>query len=72
LGSPSYCGKLGGADNETVQTVALKKVKIDWSYSSREKMAMLKCASDPFQGRITNYFDLVDKIDLLRISNDEL
>jgi len=43
-----------------------------YSYSSQKKMAMLKCASDPSQKRITNYFDLVDKIDVLRKCNDEL
>jgi len=36
LGSPSYCTKLGRADNETANC-CIKKVKIDWSYSSRKK-----------------------------------
>ena len=35
-------------------------------------MAMLNCASDPSQEKITNYFDLVEKIDLLSKSNDDL
>ena len=34
-------------------------------------MAMLKCASDPSQEKI-NYFNLVEKIDLLSKSNDDL
>ena len=72
--SPSYRRNIGGADDydDILQSVPLKKAKVDWSYGSRKKMAMLKCASNPSQKKITNYFDLVDKIDLLSKSNDEL
>ena len=74
MGSPSYCKKLGGADeyDDNTQTIPSKKVKIDWSYSSRKKMAALKFASHSSQKRITDYFDLVEKIDLLSKSNNEL
>ena len=74
LGSPSYCKKLGGADefDDNALTIPSKKVKVDWSHSSRKKMAALKSASHPLQKRITDYHDLVEKIDLLNKTNNEL
>jgi len=58
--------------DDNALTIPSKKVKIDWLHSSRKKMATLKSASHPSQKRITDYYDLVEKIDLLCKSNNEL
>ena len=73
MGSPSYCKEIGGADcddPDCIVTSPHKKPKVDWSYSTRKKMQFLK--HDSSQTRITDYYDIVNQVDLLRKSKPEL
>ena len=72
--SPSYWEKIGGADSDielcTNLHVALKKPKLDWSYSTRKKMSLLKF--DPAQSKITDYYRTIEKVEELVTSTPEL
>ena len=34
------------------------KVRTDWSHATRERLKLLKCASDPYQSKIPTYFEV--------------
>ena len=72
MGGSSYCQKIGGADNDdpykNLDRLS-KKLKVDWSYATR-KMSLLKY--DPLQTKLTDYYELVNEVDLLSRSNPDL
>ena len=75
MGSPSYCKEIGGADcddqkSNPIASSPCKKPKIDWFYSTRKKMALLK--HNPSQTRITDYYSIANKVNLLAKSKREL
>ena len=45
--------------------------KPDWSRTSRNQLSLLKEASDPAQTKITDYYELLDQIELLVNSNPD-
>ena len=54
---------IGGA-NET-DVISTNCAKPDWSRASRNQLALLKEAADPAQTKITDFFELLDQIELL-------
>ena len=64
---PSYCSTMGGDSIDDSSVVA----KIDWSRESLKQLAMLKVTMDPNQNKITDYYKLLDKMELLMRSNSE-
>ena len=48
------------------------KSHVDWSRSTRKKMALMKSASDPNQALITSFYDLVDSVDAILNKNPEI
>ena len=63
----------GGADQDDqlsiVDATECKKLRLDWSYSTRKKMLL---RHDPSQTTITNNYDIANQIDLLVKSKPEL
>ena len=63
-----------GADQDDqlsiIDAPEFKKPRLDWSYSTRKKMLLLK--HDPSQTTITDYYDIANQIDLLAKSKPEL
>ena len=72
LAPPIISDSVGGAKAKMLDCQESHQVPTtDWSRKSRKQLSTLKIAADPAQTKITDYFDLIDQIEILASSNLE-